>query len=89
MQQIFFSLLLSPLPEWLLLFPVGIGLALVLGVIVNYNGSEKGNATYLFVGVALVAIAIILNALAYGKRISLPRGGISKGNYYLTRSLVY
>ena len=49
-------------------FPVGIGLALVLGVIVNYNGSEKGNATYLFLGVALVAIAIIINALAYSKK---------------------
>jgi glucose uptake protein len=48
-------------------FPVGIGLALVLGVLVNYWGAEKGNAIYLFAGVALIALAIILNALAYKK----------------------
>ncbi len=48
-------------------FPVGIGLALVLGVIVNYLGSQKGDPFFLFLGVALVAVAIILNAMAYGK----------------------
>ncbi len=31
-------------------FPVGIGIALVLGVIVNYAGSAKGNPTLLFAG---------------------------------------
>src|SRR3989337_538250 len=46
-------------------FPVGIGLALVLGVLVNYFGAEKGNPVLLFTGVAFVAIAIVLNALAY------------------------
>ena len=60
-------------------FPVGIGLALVLGVIVNYNGSEKGNATYLFLGVALVAIAIIINALAYSKKNKSTQGVSAKG----------
>ncbi len=49
-------------------FPVGIGIALVLGVLVNYIGSPKGNALLLFIGVALVAIAIILDAVAYGKK---------------------
>ncbi len=48
-------------------FPVGIGLALVLGVLVNYWGAEKGNAVYLFAGVAMIALAIILNAFAYKK----------------------
>jgi len=48
-------------------FPVGIGLALVLGVIVNYLEASKGNATMLFAGVVLVMLAIILNALAYSK----------------------
>ena len=48
-------------------FPVGIGLALVLGVIVNYIGSQKGDPILLFLGVALIAIAIILNAIAYKK----------------------
>jgi glucose uptake protein len=46
-------------------FPVGIGIALVLGVIINYAGSQKGDPTWLFAGVALIAIAIILNAVAY------------------------
>jgi glucose uptake protein len=48
-------------------FPVGIGLALVLGTLVNYFGEQKGNPYLLFSGVALIAIAIILNALAYKK----------------------
>lgn len=48
-------------------FPVGIGLALVIGVIVNYIAQPIGNATILFGGVALVAVAIVLNASAYRK----------------------
>ena len=48
-------------------FPVGIGLALVLGVIINYIGSQKGDPLFLFIGVGLVTVAIILNALAYKK----------------------
>ncbi len=48
-------------------FPIGIGLALVLGVVVNYMGAEKGNPLYLFLGVALIAVAIIINAIAYKK----------------------
>lgn len=62
-------------------FPVGIGLALVLGVLWNYLGDPagSGNPTILFAGVGLVALAIILNAAAYGK---LPKQGdssVSKG----------
>ena len=48
-------------------FPVGIGLALVLGTLVNYFGAQKGNPSLLFSGVALVAAAIVINALAYRK----------------------
>lgn len=48
-------------------FPVGIGIALVLGVIVNYSGSQKGDPTLLFVGVGLITLAIIVNAIAYKK----------------------
>jgi glucose uptake protein len=48
-------------------FPVGIGLALVLGVIINYIGSQKGDPVFLFLGVALIAVAIVLNAIAYKK----------------------
>jgi glucose uptake protein len=48
-------------------FPVGIGIALVLGVIVNYISSPRGNPVLIFGGVAFIAIAIILNAKAYQK----------------------
>ena len=48
-------------------FPIAIGLALVVGVIVNYSASQKGDPIFLFTGVTLVAIAIIINAIAYRK----------------------
>lgn len=48
-------------------FPIGIGIALVLGVIVNYIASPIGDPVILAIGVALVAVAIILDALAYRK----------------------
>ena len=46
-------------------FPIGIGLALVIGVITTYRVDPSGNPVLLFVGVACVAAAIILDALAY------------------------
>jgi glucose uptake protein len=46
-------------------FPVGIGIALILGVLLNFSLIEKGNPVMLFLGVAMVAVAIILNAVAY------------------------
>ncbi len=48
-------------------FPIGIGLALALGVIVNYFATPLGNPFILFPGVALVVIAIVLDAKAYTK----------------------
>ena len=47
-------------------FPVGIGLALVVGVIWNYFLNPQGNPMLLAVGVTLVVGAIIVDALAYG-----------------------
>ncbi len=60
-------------------FPVGVGLALVLGVIINYIGSQKGDPVFLFLGVGLVAVAIILNALAYKKASSGTQKVTTKG----------
>jgi glucose uptake protein len=60
-------------------FPVGIGLALVLGVIINYIGSQKGDPFFLFLGVALITIAIIINAIAYKKTSSGNQKVTSKG----------
>jgi glucose uptake protein len=48
-------------------FPIGVGLALVLGVITNYVASPIGNPVLLFLGVAAVAAAIVVDAMAYGK----------------------
>ena len=49
-------------------FPVAIGLALVLGVVINYAAAEKGNPYLLFIGVGLVIVAILFNAAAYRKK---------------------
>jgi glucose uptake protein len=48
-------------------FPVGVGIALALGVIINYVFAPQGNATLLFGGVALIVLAIIIDAAAYKK----------------------
>src|SRR6056297_636360 len=60
-------------------FPVGIGLALVLGVIINYIGSQKGDPLFLFLGVGLVTMAIIINAFAYKKTSSEKQKVSTKG----------
>jgi glucose uptake protein len=46
-------------------FPVGVGLALVLGVITTYLSTKVGNVPMLGLGVAAVMVAIVLDALAY------------------------
>ena len=46
-------------------FPIGVGLALVVGVIWNYIVNPQGNPWLLFVGVALIVGAILVDAIAY------------------------
>ena len=46
-------------------FPVGIGLALVLGTLQSYILSPKGNATLLAAGVVLILFAMAMSAFAY------------------------
>jgi len=60
-------------------FPIGVGLALVLGVIINYIGSQKGDPFFLFLGVCLVTVAIIINAFAYNKASSGKQKVSTKG----------
>jgi glucose uptake protein len=48
-------------------FPLGVGIALVLGVFVNYFNAPKGDPVLLFLGVALVMLAVIFNGIASGK----------------------
>ncbi|MBZ5542131.1 MAG: GRP family sugar transporter [Acidobacteriia bacterium] len=57
-------------------FPIGIGLALVIGSVLNYLITPKGNPLMLFGGIALVSVAIVLDALAY-RRLS-PDAKVSK-----------
>jgi glucose uptake protein len=60
-------------------FPVGIGLALLVGVLLNYLITPKGNPLLLFGGVVLVVLAIILNAMAYRRRETARRSLSSRG----------
>jgi glucose uptake protein len=45
-------------------FPVGIGLALVIGTLESYIETPKGNPSLLFAGVALVVFAMMMSAAA-------------------------
>jgi len=46
-------------------FPVGVGLALCLGVVTTFLATKQGNAQMLGLGVAAILVAIILDAIAY------------------------
>lgn len=48
-------------------FPVGIGIALVFGVLINYIATPYGDALILFSGIGLVTLAIVIDAVAYNK----------------------
>lgn len=60
-------------------FPIAVGIALALGVIVNYMADSSGNPVILFGGVGLVVVAIILSAIAYGKLPNQGNKATSKG----------
>lgn len=82
-------------------FPVGIGIALIEGVILNYLLAPAAYLPLLAAGVVLVAIAIVLDAVAYRRReVSRPSisrlgiglsivSGVLMGLFYpvLTRSM--
>lgn len=60
-------------------FPIGIGLALVIGAVSNYLVSPNGNPLLLFGGIALVTVAIILDAVAYRLRETTRRAMSRRG----------
>ena len=60
-------------------FPLGVGISLVLGTVVNYIGAPKGNPWILFLGIALIVVAIICNGIASGKMQDGKKEGASKG----------
>jgi glucose uptake protein len=45
-------------------FPIGVGLALVIGTIESYLEEPKGNPSFLFAGVALIVFAMIMSGAA-------------------------
>ena len=47
-------------------FPIGGGIGWLLGILVNYLANPVGNAAWLFAGMAVVAVAILLCMKAYG-----------------------
>jgi glucose uptake protein len=60
-------------------FPVGIGLALVIGTVASYAQTPKGDPLLLFSGVVLVLFAMIMSAAAYSKLSGVSRQGRMKG----------
>ena len=64
-------------------FPLGVGLALVIGVIVNYIGAPKGDPVILFLGVALIVVAIICNGIASGKMNAGKERGFSGASSFI------
>jgi glucose uptake protein len=60
-------------------FPLAVGLALVIGVIINYIAEAKGDPLILFLGIGLIVLAIIINAIAYRKLPSAKGGSSTKG----------
>ncbi len=60
-------------------FPVGVGLALVLGVITTYIAKPEGNVPKLALGVAAIMVAIILDAMAYKRLATAARKTPIKG----------
>ena len=60
-------------------FPVGVGLALVLGVVTTYLARPEGNVPMLAAGVVGVLVAIVLDALAYRRLASAGRKAPVKG----------
>jgi glucose uptake protein len=47
-------------------FPISIGIALVVGVVLSYALQPRGNALFLALGVACAFIAVLLDGKAYG-----------------------
>ncbi len=60
-------------------FPVGIGLALIVGAVSSYLVRPAGNPLLLFGGVALVTVAIVFDAAAYRAREANAKAATTRG----------
>jgi glucose uptake protein len=63
-------------------FPVSIGLALVVGVVLSYLLQPKGNAILLAIGVVLAIIAVVLDGKAYGA-LRKPGASVSRKSLWI------
>ena len=59
-------------------FPISIGIALVVGVVLSYALQPKGSAAFLALGVVCALIAVILDGKAYGSLASTGRSASKK-----------
>jgi len=66
-------------------FPVSIGIALVVGVVLSYGLQPKGNVGLLAAGVVCAVLAVILDGKAYG---SLPGAGRSASKQSIVTCIV-
>jgi len=66
-------------------FPVGIGIALIWGVLDNYLKIPTGDAQLIFTGVAFIAVGIVVNAVAYRR---LTHSNVSQSQGVSTKGLV-
>jgi glucose uptake protein len=60
-------------------FPVGVGLALVLGVVTTYRSTGVGSVPMLTAGVGAILVAILLDAMAYRRLAGGDKGTSAKG----------
>jgi glucose uptake protein len=60
-------------------FPVGIGLALVIGTAASYVETPKGNVVYLSAGVGLILVAMIVSAVAHRRASTTSTAGKRSG----------
>ncbi|OAM88541.1 hypothetical protein OH491_10290 [Termitidicoccus mucosus] len=62
-------------------FPIGVGLALVIGTLQTafFRPAEVGDSALLYIGVGLVVLAIVINAVAYKKLMAAKNAGGQSG----------
>ena len=64
-------------------FPVGVGIALVGGTVFNYLVAAKGNPALIALGLALIVVSIVCDALAFKAK---QTGGEARGQAAKTRT---
>lgn len=68
-------------------FPIGVGLALVVGVIWNYVVNPQGNPLLLFAGVAMIVAAIVLDGIAYRIHSGAKQAGLDSSTEASSRKI--